>query len=53
MAINATWHKNHPMPKNPSMNERVKWHVEHEKTCGCRKIPASIKKEMRLRKIKT
>ena len=28
MAINATWHKSHPMPMNSTLDQRVKWHVE-------------------------
>lgn len=52
MAINAVWHKDHPMPKNPTLDERVKWHVGHAKKCGCRSIPLSIRKELHRRKIR-
>jgi hypothetical protein len=37
--INAEWHKTNRMPKNPTFNERVFWHLEHIKNCECRKIP--------------
>jgi hypothetical protein len=49
MALNATWHRAHPMPKNPSMEERIRWHEEHAKECGCRPIPRTLLKEIRKR----
>jgi hypothetical protein len=42
MAINAAWHKKHPMPKNPTEEQRIKWHIAHAKNCGCRKITPSL-----------
>jgi hypothetical protein len=52
MAINAAWHKGHPMPMNSTLEQRVKWHVEHAKKCGCREIPPTVLKEIRRKKIK-
>lgn len=49
--INAIWHKAHPMPKNPAVEERIQWHLEHRKHCACRDIPAKLKEEMRKRGI--
>ena len=40
--INATWHRQHPMPKNPTAEDRMAWHQEHAEQCGCRPIPARI-----------
>lgn len=42
MAINEKWHKGYPMPKNPSLEERIKWHLEHKKHCACRHIPEKL-----------
>lgn len=42
--INAKWHKNHRMPKNPSLEERIKWHAEHSKNCSCRPMPKKFAK---------
>ncbi len=42
MPINAEWHRAHPMPKNPSRDERARWHQEHADACGCRPIPESV-----------
>lgn len=45
--INADWHASHPMPKNPSMQQRVDWHVVHARACACRPMPASVKAAMK------
>ncbi len=50
--LNKKWHLTHTMPKNPSLDQRVKWHVEHARACSCREIPVSILKEIKKRKIK-
>jgi len=44
-AINAGWHKRHPMPKRPTMGERIAWHVEHQKRCACRPIPLALQEQ--------
>ncbi len=49
MKINAQWHKDHRMPKNPSLEERTLWHIEYHKNCDCRDIPLSIQEEIRKR----
>jgi hypothetical protein len=50
--INAAWHRAHPMPKNPSLDQRIEWHLEHAKHCGCRAIDGKIREEMERRGIK-
>ena len=42
MVINKEWHKKNKMPKNPSFEERVDWHKEHLKNCGCMPIPKRL-----------
>jgi DNA-3-methyladenine glycosylase I len=42
MGLNARWHDKHPMPKAPTPTDRVLWHVEHAKACGCRPVPKSL-----------
>lgn len=53
MKINAAWHTKHKMPQNPTLDDRVAWHLEHAKMCSCRplggKILAEIKKRGVLR----
>lgn len=46
MAINALWHAANPMPTNATLNQRVTWHLEHARVCGCRPVPDSIKAEI-------
>jgi len=50
MKINEPWHQKHPMPKNPTKEQRIKWHVAHAKNCGCRAIPSSIAAEIKSRR---
>lgn len=44
--INREWHLANKMPKNPSEEERMKWHVEHAKNCTCREMPESMRKKI-------
>jgi len=46
MAINATWHARHPMPRKASGAERLHWHLEHQKNCRCRPIPPSLQRRI-------
>jgi hypothetical protein len=43
MKINKEWHNKHPMPKNPTVEQRIEWHLAHAKNCGCREIPEKLK----------
>ncbi|MEZ5318733.1 MAG: hypothetical protein R2752_15145 [Vicinamibacterales bacterium] len=47
MALNATWHRAHPMPPKATLEQRVRWHIAHAKACGCRRMPESIRREVR------
>lgn len=51
MSINAVWHLANKMPKNPTLNERVAWHVEHAKQCACRPLHGKILEEIKKRNI--
>jgi hypothetical protein len=52
MKLNKDWHLAHPMPKNPTMEQRIAWHLQHVKHCGCRRIKGKLKEEMEKRGIK-
>ena len=55
MKINKEWHLLHPMPENPTLEQRIAWHIGHTKHCKCREMPAAIKaaiKERNMLKIK-
>lgn len=48
MKINKEWHEKHKMPKNPTMEEKIKWHKEHARNCGCRPMPKSILNKLKI-----
>jgi hypothetical protein len=50
--INREWHLRHRMPENPSLDERITWHVAHARHCKCREIPPPILEEIKKRNIK-
>ncbi len=50
--INAAWHDANPMPKNPTLDQRIAWHIEHAKHCGCRPIAGKLRDAMLKRGIK-
>ena len=29
------WHLKNKMPRNPTLDQRLKWHVEHARNCSC------------------
>ncbi len=47
MKINREWHEKHRMPEKATFEQRVKWHLEHQKNCQCRTIPAKLTEEMK------
>lgn len=50
--INKPWHLKNRMPKNPSLDQRVTWHVDHARNCQCRKLEGKILEEITKRGIK-
>jgi len=41
--INAAWHKKNRMPKNPTLDQRLAWHVAHAEHCTCREMPENLR----------
>lgn len=52
LKFNREWHSKNKMPVKPTMDQRIAWHVAHDKYCGCRDIPAKMQMEIRKRKSK-
>ena len=52
MKINKEWHLKNKMPKNPTFEQRVKWHLAHQANCSCRPISEKLAEEMKKRGIK-
>ncbi len=50
--INIGWHLKNKMPENPTLDQRVEWHVEHARNCSCRKLEGKILEEINRRGIK-
>ena len=46
---NAEWHRANPMPKNPTHEQRLEWHLSHALNCSCREMPADIRQELEAR----
>ena len=44
--INKEWHLANKMPKNPTHEQRMRWHIEHVKYCQCYPISAKLQKEL-------
>jgi len=40
------------MPANATIEQRIKWHIAHQKNCGCRPVPEKLMEEMKKRGIK-
>lgn len=53
MKLNKAWHEANRMPEKASFEQRVQWHLEHQKHCKCREIPAKLKEKMEALHIKT
>jgi len=46
MKINKEFYLAHVMPSNPTINQRIYWHIEHQKNCNCRPIPEILSIEI-------
>jgi hypothetical protein len=53
MEINAEWHSKNKMPENPTLDQRVKWHIEHARHCSCRPLDGEILEELKKRYMNT
>ncbi|HUL73732.1 MAG TPA: hypothetical protein VLT86_11560 [Vicinamibacterales bacterium] len=49
--LNAAWHRAHRMPKNATLDQRVRWHAAHARHCGCRDLSPAMAAEIRRRGI--
>ena len=48
--INKQWHDANRMPKNPSVGQRIHWHVQHAQSCACRPFPPKLQEIIDARK---
>jgi hypothetical protein len=40
--MNTEWHRKNKMPTKATEKERLAWHLEHRRECGCRPIPERL-----------
>jgi hypothetical protein len=40
--MNTDWHSEHVLGAKASMEERVRWHLQHTAKCACRPIPKDV-----------
>jgi hypothetical protein len=50
--MNKTWHKRHPMPRNATPGQRVRWHLAHAAACACREMPKSVQAAIRAERVR-
>ena len=43
------WHQRNKMLKNANIDQRIDWHIRHQKNCSCIPIPDKVKDEMKKR----
>jgi len=53
LKLNRDWHEKNVMPRNASLEQRIDWHLEHSKNCGCRPIPKTVQIELKKRDLGT
>jgi hypothetical protein len=53
MEINAEWHSKNKLPENPTLDQRVKWHIEHARHCSCHAADDDILEELKKRTMNT
>jgi hypothetical protein len=42
--MNKLWHEQNKMPLKPTLEQRIRWHKDHQKHCACRKAPEGLLK---------
>lgn len=43
------WHSKHKLPENPTLDQRVKWHIKHARKCSCPSCDEDILEELKKR----
>ena len=41
--MNVEWHRANRMPRNAGTQQRLAWHLEHQRFCKCRPMPPRLK----------
>jgi hypothetical protein len=49
MEINTAWHSRNRLPEDPTLDQKIKWHIEHARHCSCRSFDPEILEELKKR----
>jgi len=47
--LNKAWHEQHRMPAGATLEQRIRWHLQHRRHCCCRPIPPKLAAAMEAR----
>ena len=47
--MNKLWHTENKMPPKATLEQRIQWHMKHQKHCACREIPKSISPHIQIK----
>lgn len=50
---NTRWHARHRLPTNPTLDQRVQWHMEHARRCPCPSQDEDILEDLKKRYLGT
>lgn len=48
--MNKEWYRANKMPDKATLEQRIRRHIAHAETCGCRPIPPKMQEEIKKRK---
>jgi hypothetical protein len=40
--LNRDWHRENRLPRRATLDERIAWHLAHQRHCACRAIPGKL-----------
>jgi hypothetical protein len=46
---NTDWHSKHQLPDHPTLDQRLRWHIEHARNCPCPAADSDILAELKNR----
>jgi hypothetical protein len=49
--LNKAWHAKHRMPARATLEQRIRWHLQHRRHCSCRPIPPKLATAMAARRL--
>lgn len=47
--LNETWHRQNALAESATRDDRLLWHVEHDRVCGCGEVPLGVADDIKHR----